>query len=85
MRRTRLEIFLQMLEKCIEPMRFTHVMGEMHLSFQLTKECVTKLQKAGLLSVERGSKSVMLRTTDKGIEILKKFKPYFDVLMEELG
>jgi len=84
MRRTRLEILLEMLEKCVKPRKFTHLMYDLRLSFTLMRACMMKLEKVGLLSVKRGSKEVILTTTEKGQEVLTKYKAYFDALIREL-
>jgi predicted transcriptional regulator len=84
-RRSRYDIYEEILGSAIKGVYPTRMMYRCKLSFDQLKQFILELLEFGLLSAEDSKgkasgrtnvlgKHVLYRTTDKGIEYLKKFK-----------
>ena len=71
-RRTRLEIFAEILEICRKPNVKTRVMYQTNLSYNMLQVCLKKLLKKELLELNLGAKNYS--TTERGLGFLQRWE-----------
>lgn len=72
-RRSRTEITAEILRIAKGGARKTRIVYGANINFRLLDEYLKRLEKAGLIIIESG-KVNMIKTTDKGIEYLRRYE-----------
>lgn len=72
-RRSRTEIIAEILRIAKGGARKTRIVYGANINFRLLDEYLKRLEKAGLIVIESGKANV-IKTTDKGIEYLRRYE-----------
>ena len=73
-----LEIFSEVLDRCIVPQTKSQLMAKENLSSEIITECLTQLKLLGLIEERRDPEKYV--TTKKGIEYLRRWAHLKEIL-----
>jgi len=72
-RRTRFDIITDILKASVDGANKTRIVYSTNLNFKIANEYIKFLIESNLLKEESQSNSKLYRTTEEGLELLKKF------------
>ena len=74
-RRSNVKVLMDILDICLKDVKFTHLMYKANLSYSTLRKCLsTALDKGLVEKVDNGDGWIFYRTTEKGRELLEKWK-----------
>jgi predicted transcriptional regulator len=78
-KRSRLEIFVDILGFCVVPQTKTRIINKVRLSFKVSTECILQLKRSGLLQDSIGLRKKLV-TSEKGFLFLKGWWQLLELL-----